>query len=225
MILNDVEDLAPQTATYVGGKNFLPLVEWAVVEGSKGKSLFVKFDAPFGDKEHTFNTYLPFQWPYDSSRGKSENDWGFFFKKKLEDYRNILAAYTGKDVAEEVFQKLCAEAFKVDFDSTSQEAVNNFEERFVVDIFKHFPKNFKEMKIPVILSWGDTYIGIPSYKENKWNPTFGINPLVAYNLRMTKREEPAFVPQTEGANDAPATFDGPTGFLGDATVEEGVLPF
>jgi len=176
MKLNDVPE------GQVAGRNLLFLKEWSVVDGQYGKQLELQFSPNIGsEKEKIYKTWLAFNKAFEDKHA-------VFFIARLREMVDFLAAFIGEEKAlarfEEVWEKLSNE----DLDNTSLDAVQTFQERFIKGMLKLIPVDFQTVPVTVFLHYKGQYLNIPSYADNNFQMTFGLNPPMSTSLNLTKPE-------------------------------------
>ncbi len=186
------------------GINQLFLTSWAIADSPYGKQLALDFTDNIGETPRTYKAWVPFKQEF-------KDEHGGIFKNKLYQYVDVLAAFVGKEKAEQRWNEVGDTMFAVDFDNNDKEAVQSFEEKFVADLFSIIPTNYSTLPINVVLHYtlgkdGKWYLQIPKYKDNKWNVPFGLNPVVSEILIMERPDGTPSRVVTEH-EDAPVTVE------------------
>lgn len=193
------------------GINAMKMTEWSITESTYGKQLFVKFGYEINTKDGLITKeqqyWNPFKAAYTGEHDQAKMDsFTSMFATKLEEYVGVLAAYIGVPAAKKHQAAIEAVLFEQNIDIFDKTSVQNFEEQYIVELFKAFPANYTQMPINVVLHYNGQYLNIPKYKDNSYKIPFGLNPVLGDNLVYSKSEPVAiFAPgtDTETVEEAP----------------------
>lgn len=193
------------------GINVMKMVEWSITESTYGKQLFVKFGYEINTKDGVVlkeqQYWNPFKAAYAGDQDQKKMDsFSSMFATKLEEYVGVLAAYIGVPAAKKHQTAIESVLFEQNIDIFDKDSVQNFEEQYIVELFKAFPANYTQMPINVILHYNGQYLNIPKYKDNSYKIPFGLNPVLGDNLVYSKAEPVSpFAPgsDTEIVEEAP----------------------
>jgi hypothetical protein len=191
------------------GINVMKMTEWSITESTYGKQLFVKFGYEINTKDGVVlkeqQYWNPFKANYTGEQdAKKMDSFTSMFAQKLEEYVDVLAAYIGVPAAKKHQAAIEAVLFEQNIDIFSKDSVQNFEEKYISELFKAFPANYTQMPINVILHYNGAYLNIPKYKDNSYKIPFGLNPILGDNLVYSKVEPMSpFAQVSESSEDIP----------------------
>jgi len=178
----------------VPGVNAMYLVSWSIAENPNkqgAKQLEMVFSNRNGETPQTYKGWMSFN-------GAFTEDKSGLFLNKLSQYVDVIVPFVGKDEAAAHYDKIMATLLEESFDESDMEAVQNFEEKFVSQLFSVIPEN-SDKKINVVLHYrrnktsGKWFLNVPYYNENvvgkKWCFPFGANPSIGDTLVLVRPEE------------------------------------